>query len=226
MRNCCMLIDRKLRRIVFHLLIEWHGKMEKVVKLDNWGYEVTTSSQACISAINAYYHQVLSYGREKHVILEAVAHDKDCTLANILASHFLHSSDPSKASFFLDSAKSNLEQATLYERLVFDAVSYLISKDRDDDVAYELHAKLLKEFPRDLVSLKRAQVLCFITGRPDLSLSLVHQVLPQNKGESFIYGMLSFPSLELGRMKEAEEAAKRGFEINKQDSWAHHAVDP
>ncbi|RYR64978.1 hypothetical protein Ahy_A03g010992 isoform A [Arachis hypogaea] len=198
--------------------------MEKVVKLDNWGYEVTTSSQACISAINAYYHQVLSYGREKHVILEAVAHDKDCTLANILASHFLHSSDPSKASFFLDSAKSNLEQATLYERLVFDAVSYLISKDRDDDVAYELHAKLLKEFPRDLVSLKRAQVLCFITGRPDLSLSLVHQVLPQNKGESFIYGMLSFPSLELGRMKEAEEAAKRGFEINKQDSWAHHAL--
>ncbi|XP_015956996.1 uncharacterized protein LOC107481264 isoform X2 [Arachis duranensis] len=198
--------------------------MEKVVKLDNWGYEVTTSSHACISAINAYYHQVLSYGREKHVILEAVAHDKDCTLANILASHFLHSSDPSKASFFLDSAKSNLEQATLYERLVFDAVSYLISKDRDDDVAYELHAKLLKEFPRDLVSLKRAQVLCFITGRPDLSLSLVHQVLPQNKGESFIYGMLSFPSLELGRMKEAEEAAKRGFEINKQDSWAHHAL--
>ena len=25
-------------------------------------------------------------------------------------------------------------------------------------------------------------------------------------------------------MKDAEEAAKRGFEINKQDSWAHHAV--
>ncbi|RYR08984.1 hypothetical protein Ahy_B05g076933 [Arachis hypogaea] len=40
---------------------------------------------------------------------EAVAHDKDCTLANILASYFLHSSDPSKASLFLDSAKFNLD---------------------------------------------------------------------------------------------------------------------
>jgi len=36
--------------------------------------------------------------------------------------------------------------------------------------------KLLKEFPRDLVSLKRAQILCFYMARPDLSLSLVNQV--------------------------------------------------
>ncbi|WJX52767.1 hypothetical protein P8452_38840 [Trifolium repens] len=58
-----------------------------------------------------------------------------------------------------------------------------MSQDRDDDVAVELHFKLLKEFPRDLVSLKRAQILCFYMGRPDLSLSLINQVLPQNEGE-------------------------------------------
>lgn len=34
------------------------------------------------------------------------------------------------------------EQATLYEKLVFDAVSYLVSKDTDDDVAVELHLKV------------------------------------------------------------------------------------
>ncbi|MCH90277.1 tetratricopeptide repeat protein 38-like, partial [Trifolium medium] len=84
--------------------------------------------------------------------------------------------------------------------------------------------KLLKEFPRDLVSLKRAQILCFYMGRPDLSLSLVNQVLPQNEGENYIYGMLAFPLLELGRMKDAEEAAKRGFEINKHDGWSQHAL--
>ncbi|KAJ1423568.1 Tetratricopeptide-like helical domain superfamily [Sesbania bispinosa] len=164
------------------------------IKLDNWGYEV------------------LSYGRERSVILEAVAHDKHCVLANTLAAHFASSSS------YLDAARSHLEHATLYEKLVFDVISYLMSDDRDDDVAVELHSKLLKEFPRDLISLKRAQVLCFYMGRPDLSLSLVHQVLPQNKGENYIYGMLAFPLLELGQMKDAEEAAKRGFEINKQDS--------
>lgn len=29
------------------------------VKLDKWGYEIRTSSDACIAAINAYYDQVL-----------------------------------------------------------------------------------------------------------------------------------------------------------------------
>jgi len=33
-------------------------------------------------------------------------------------------------------------EATTYERAVFDAVSYLISEDRDDDVALELHTKV------------------------------------------------------------------------------------
>lgn len=194
------------------------------VKLDRWGYEVRTSSDSCISTINKFYHQVLSHGRERSVILEAPAHDKDCVLANILAAHFLCSSNPSRAPSHLQAAKSRLEQATKYEKAVFDALSYYISEDRDDDVALELHSKLLKDFPRDLVSLKRAQVLSFYMGRPDLSLDLVQQALPKNPGENYIYGLLAFPLLELGRMADAEEAAKKGFEINKQDYWAQHAL--
>ncbi|XP_012568255.1 uncharacterized protein [Cicer arietinum] len=198
--------------------------MEGTIKLDGCGYEVTTSSHLCVSVINSYYHQVLSYGRERCVILEAVVHDNYCVLANTLVAHFLYSSDSSKAASYLHTAKSHLEHATLYEKLVFDVISYLMSGDRDDEVSVELHSKLLKEFPRDLVSLKRAQILCFYMGRPDLSLSLVNKVLPQNEGENYIYGMLAFPLLELGKMKDAEKAAKRGFEINKKDGWSQHAL--
>jgi hypothetical protein len=36
--------------------------------------------------------------------------------------------------------------------------------------------------------------------------------------------MLAFSLLELGRMADAEEAARKGYEINKQDYWAQHAV--
>ncbi|XP_022775989.1 tetratricopeptide repeat protein 38-like isoform X1 [Durio zibethinus] len=194
------------------------------VKLDKWGYEVKTSSDSCISVINAYYHQVLCYGRDRRVILEAPVHDKDCVLANILAAHFLCSSDPSKAPSYIEAAKSRLEQATSYEKAIFDAVNYLISDNRDDDLAVELHSKLLRDFPRDLLSLKRAQVLCFYMGRPDLSLDLVQQVLPQNQQENYIYGMLAFPLLELGRMADAENAAKKGYVINRQDFWAQHAL--
>ncbi|XP_040942187.1 tetratricopeptide repeat protein 38 isoform X2 [Gossypium hirsutum] len=193
------------------------------VKLDRWGYEVKTSSDSCISVINAYYHQVLSYGRNRKVILEAPVLDKDCVLANILAAHFLSSSDPSKAPSLIEAANAGIEQASSYEKAVFEAVNYLISQNRDDDVAVELHSKLLRDFPRDLLSLKRAQILCFYMGRPDLSLDLVQQVLPRNQQENFIYGMLAFPLLELGRMADAEDAAKKGFEINNQDVWAQHA---
>ncbi|XP_075096787.1 uncharacterized protein LOC107809292 [Nicotiana tabacum] len=194
------------------------------LKVDKWGYEVKTNSDSCISSINSYYHQVLSYGRERSVILEAPKQDPNCVLANILAAHYLSSADSSRAMPLLEAAKSYLEQASLYEKVVFDAINCLISPNRDDDVAVELHFKLLKDFPRDLVSLKRAQVLCFYMGCPDLSLKLVEQVLSVNKQESYIYGMLAFSLLELGRYTDAEEAANKGFEIDSEDAWTHHAL--
>lgn len=193
-------------------------------KLDRWGYPVRSNSDGCISSINSYYHQVLTYGRERAVIMEAAAEDPNCVLANVFAAYFLSSNNPSLASTHLASATSRLDQATSYEKAVFNAVSSLMAENRDDDVALESHFNLLKEFPRDLVSLKRAQMLCFYLGRPDLSLQLVEQVLPQNQNESYIYGMLAFPLLELARMDDAEKAARKGLDINKQDLWSQHCL--
>jgi hypothetical protein len=51
-----------------------------------------------------------------------------------------------------------------------------------------------------------------------------HQVLPQNQDQSYIYGLLAFPLLELGRMDEAERAARKGLDINKNDVWSQHNV--
>ncbi|XP_047319886.1 tetratricopeptide repeat protein 38-like [Impatiens glandulifera] len=194
------------------------------LKLDKWGYEVNTSSDACIDTINSYYLQVLSYGRDRSVILEASRHDPNCVLANILSAHFLCSSNPSLTSSHLKAAKSQLVEATAYEKAVYDTIIYLISDDRDDDTAVALHLKFIKDFPKDLISLKRVQIICFYMGRPDLSLDLVQQVLLENQQENYIYGMLAFPLLELGRMEEAEKAAIKGFDINKDDCWSQHAL--
>ncbi|KAJ8445410.1 hypothetical protein Cgig2_031223 [Carnegiea gigantea] len=200
------------------------GEEDKGLKLDKWGYQVKTSSDKCIYAINEFYDQVLKYGRRRSIILEAPGHDEHCVLGNILAAHYLSSTGSSKASCFLQAAKSHYDEATAYEKAVFDAVSYLISEDRDDELALELHTKLLRDFPRDLVTLKRAHLLCFYMGHPSLFLDVVEQVLPKNEQEAYIYGMLAFPLLELGRMDEAERASRKALEINQQDLWAQHCV--
>ncbi|KAL6531094.1 hypothetical protein OROHE_014163 [Orobanche hederae] len=144
---------------------------------------------------------VLSYGRNRSVILEAPKSDPECALGMGKA----------------------MEQGSSYEKAVIEALIYLISLDIDD-VAVEMHSKLLQDFPRDLASLKRAQVLCFYMGKPDLSLKLrtglivTNNISPPigfaNKCEDYICGMLAFALLELGRVEDAEEAGKRGFEIN------------
>lgn len=105
---------------------------------------------------------------------------------------------------------------------MFRTLSALVGEDRDVELAIERHFELLKEFPRDLMSLKRAQLICFYVGRPDTSLKFVQQVLPENQDQNYIYGMLAFPLLELGRMDEAERAARKGLAINKNDFWSQH----
>ncbi|XP_020580174.1 uncharacterized protein LOC110024490 isoform X2 [Phalaenopsis equestris] len=198
---------------------------EKMTRMDRWGYPLRTSSDACVAAIDAYYGEVLCYGRNRAVILEAPAKDPACLLGNALAAHFLSSKDPSKASSLLASATAALENATSYEKAVYESIIPLVGDRRDEEAALRRHVEFVKEFPNDLASLKRAQILCFYMGRPHLSLSLVEQALPHNQDKSFIYGMLAFPLLELGRMAEAKSAARRGWEINKFDIWSQHCHD-
>ncbi|OVA06135.1 hypothetical protein BVC80_1635g2 [Macleaya cordata] len=113
------------------------------VKVDRWGYSVRTSSDACISSINSYYQQVLTHGRKQSVILEAPIHDEDCVLANTLAAaYFVSSGNPSRTLFHLSSAQYRLKDATSYEKTVFDAISSLIAKDRDDVAAVDSHSKV------------------------------------------------------------------------------------
>lgn len=52
--------------------------------------------------------KVLSYGRNRKVILEAARRDPECVLANVLAAHFASSKMPSATSSYRDAAASRL----------------------------------------------------------------------------------------------------------------------
>ncbi|WZZ04189.1 hypothetical protein YC2023_090110 [Brassica napus] len=108
-------------------------------------YEVNTSSDDCIASIKSNSHQVLGYGRDMKVILEAPLYDKDCVLGNNLAAHYLFSSDISRAKTYARAAEYHLGKAIPYEKAFFEVVNYLISDNMDEDVALELHSKILPE---------------------------------------------------------------------------------
>ncbi|KQK13729.1 tetratricopeptide repeat protein 38 isoform X2 [Brachypodium distachyon] len=193
------------------------------VTRDMWGQEYRTASADCAAALDDYYAQTMAFGRHRgRAVLRAADADPACALASALAAHFVAPRDPDRAAAFLAAAADSLGKATEYERAVFRTLSALVGEDRDVELAIERHFELLKEFPRDLMSLKRAQLICFYVGRPDTSLKFVQQVLPENQDQNYIYGMLAFPLLELGRMDEAERAARKGLAINKNDFWSQH----
>ncbi|CAN7127569.1 unnamed protein product [Brassica rapa subsp. narinosa] len=120
--------------------------------------------------------------------------DKDCVLGTNLAAHYLFSSDISKAKTYDRAAEYHLGKATPYKKAFFEAVNYLISDNMDEDVALELHSK----------------VRMFL--------------LSENQEHDYVYGMLAFSLLERGHLAEAEKAARKGYEINKNDYWAHHCL--
>ncbi|KAK3149688.1 hypothetical protein QOZ80_3AG0220950 [Eleusine coracana subsp. coracana] len=193
------------------------------VRRDMWGQEYRTSSADCAAALDAYYGATMAFGRGRGAfVLRAAAADPACVLAAALAAHFVAPRDPAAAAAYLAAAADNLDNATDYERAVFRVHNAMLGEEKDEELAIERHFELLKEFPRDLMSLKRAQLICFYKGQPELSLKFVEQVLPENQDQNYIYGLLAFPLLELGKMDEAERAARKGLDINKGDVWSQH----
>ncbi|CAN6908268.1 unnamed protein product [Brassica oleracea] len=69
---------------------------------------INTSSDDCSASIKSNSHQVLGYGRDRKVILEAPLYDKDCVLGNNLAAHYLFSSDISRAKTYARAAEYHL----------------------------------------------------------------------------------------------------------------------
>ncbi|KAL5210283.1 hypothetical protein ABZP36_005906 [Zizania latifolia] len=203
------------------------------VRRDMWEQEYRTASPDCAAALDEHYAHTMNFGRGRGPAVlraAAAAADPTCALASALAALYVAPRDPARATALLAAAANNLVSVVHTRHSAFSA---LIGEEKDEDVAIERHFELLEEFPRDLMSLKRAQLICFYSGRPDTSLKFVEQnagafgctskqVLPENQDQNYIYGMLAFPLLELGRIDEAERAARKGLAINKNDCWSQH----
>ncbi|KAL8152812.1 hypothetical protein V2J09_010572 [Rumex salicifolius] len=105
---------------------------DEAARLTNWGCLINTNSDRCLASINAFYDQILNYSYTKYTtnIYDACFYDNKCVLSNVFAAHLVVHAEPTFSRNYLLRAEEFLNQATDYERAVFEAVSYSMKMDK------------------------------------------------------------------------------------------------
>ena len=72
------------------------------------------------------------------------------------------------------------------------------------------------KFPRDLASVQRGQYHYFYLGNKEGLLQIAEKVLPANRENHYLQGMIAFGLEQCHRLEEAEVAGRRAVEMNRQ----------
>lgn len=193
---------------------------------DAQGLEVTTQSHTAIAAINRFTDCSLGYGNDADFILEAIAADPACAIANAhAAAHYLSlesAAAQKQAAPYLQTAKKYEAQANEREQLYIRAIAAWAKGDINRAIAY--HEEIAEKFKRDLISVQRGQYHYFYLGNKQGLLQIAQKVLPANRENHYLHGMIAFGLEQCHQLEEAEEFGRRAVEINRHDPWAQHAV--
>lgn len=193
---------------------------------DIQGLDVSTNSPETIAAINRYTEQTLAYGKDAVAIFQGIEADPECAIANAHAAalYLSHERTESRrlALPYLQAALQQKDKATEREQLYIGAVEAWAVGAIDKSIAYL--EVLTEQFPRDLVAVQMGQYHYFYQGNSEALLLIADKVLPANRENHYLYGMIAFGLEQCHRLNEAEAMGRLATEMNRNDPWAHHAV--
>jgi hypothetical protein len=189
--------------------------------------EITTDSPETITAVNCFIDQSLRYGKDAEtVIFAALDADPNCAIAHAYAaSYYLsqeHTVARQQAVPHLITAKRYIAKATRREQLYIVAIAAWANGNIQQAIA--LHEAIADQFPQDLISVQQGQYHYFYRGNHLGLLKIAEKVLPANRGNHYLYGMLAFGLEQCHELTAAETIAQQAVTINRQDPWAHHAI--
>ncbi|HAA28594.1 MAG TPA: tetratricopeptide repeat-containing protein [Cyanobacteria bacterium UBA8553] len=193
---------------------------------DAQGLEVTTDSSEAIASINRFVNQILSYSNNPDGIFTAIEADPTSVLANAYAATVYMLGEtaegPAQAAPYLKTAYEHFDQANEREQLYLHGINTWVNGDIDQAMVY--HEEIANQYPRDLLSVQIGQKHYLDLGKKAELLQIAQKVLPVNRENHYIYGMLAFGLEENQRYEEAEAAGRQATEIDRNDPWAHHAM--
>ncbi len=194
---------------------------------DAQGLPVSTDSPEVVTLIDRFTDQLLGYGNQPEIILNAIDFDPTCVLANAhVAAFYLFAEAANSVELarpYLQAAQNHLAAATEREQWYVKAIAAWAEGDIPTALSY--HEALADRCPRDLVSAHIGQYHYLFTQASSQGLlHLIEKIFPANRENHYVYGMLAFALEQAHRLEEAEAVGREAVQIDRQDPWAHHAV--
>lgn len=192
--------------------------------VDRFGNSVLVSSPASRDAIDCFAHELLSQGRNAAEIVDAAAQDMQCALLQAYTA----------CLFLFLQTREGYRRATPYIAAALQAqgsererafVEATVDWWRGDEQrALKKFQGIAERWPRDVVTLKIAQILQINRGDAQGMRTLMTHAIRSADDIGYVWGLLAFALIECGEAQAAEHAGRRAVEMSLDDPWAHHAV--
>lgn len=193
---------------------------------DAQGHPVSTDHAGTVAAIDAFAAEILSHGKGATAILDGVAADRTCALAQAYAGAlylFLQTAEgPVKAAPYLKQAAALAGTATERERTIVAALCAWGRGDAATAVAGHLEAS--RRWPRDLLQAKLAQIHQLNAGDRQGMRDSACLALEANRDRGHAWGLAAFGLEQAGDAAGAEAHGRLAVSLEPTDGWAHHAV--
>ncbi|GGB47084.1 tetratricopeptide repeat protein 38 family protein [Roseibium aquae] len=200
---------------------------------DQFGYEVTVASEACLEAWNATVLAFLAHSKHTPVKLDAALQaDPDFALAQSVRGLFClllgrREMFAAARDCLTTARRAALERdATPREQAVIEALSAWL--DGWPARAADLLDAALVSAPRDALLVKLVHAIRFVLGDARGMRTSIETVLPAHDPTLPTYGYMlgckAFCLEENGEYRAAEALGRQGLEYAPDDAWGLHAV--
>ena len=193
---------------------------------DGQGLEVSSADGATIDALNFLTAEWLAFGDRLPEFVVAAENEQRCILLPLLAANLLLSVSSREAfagaQGHLARAKAMAGGTNGRERAWLSATEAWFAGAREQ--AQKIHEQMALEWPRDLLSAKIGQLHALDRGDAEGILRIGQRILPANLDNHYVWGMAAFGLEECNRLEEAEVHARRAFDMERRDPWAHHVM--
>jgi len=196
-----------------------------VTAADPFGNPLTVQHEASAAALADFALGFLGYQPRLLAVLAAAEQDHSLVVQASAAALWMFSESPAgppQARVHLARAAQAALPATERERQFAAAVACWVAGDAHGALAG--HEALVRQHPRDLVSLKLGQYHAFNRGDSPTLLRLALQALPAAQDVAALHGLLAFGYEQCHRLTEAEAHARCALAMQPAEPWAQHAL--